>query len=401
MIEEKLDYLNIKGHVKISLFEDGKLVKQVEKDNFITKFGKEYLRILNAQNVGGGLGVSSDNLNWLSNRSATGTNTKTFEKLLLSDSDIPENPLEDEFLWGNNIGWADRTGAYSGTDTRRGSINLSESYTDSNRTHLVFDFPTHSANGIIKTLGFVNEGEGVEGVFRKFKDYDGNFVMHSSACKGRYAYSSSSSSSGNVRSLFKTNLDSLTIEEINLSNVIYGVANLNGNIYVSTGRDIFKLSQDEQAVTSEKLTLDVVFTNNVRIASLNNKLYLVTLDSTIDSVVQKPKREVLYIFNSDGTLDERVVMPISYSSIYSPLTPISKTVINVYNNVFDINTKEVASSVQFPRHIYDEELDKNYWLTANVINIIYPSSLATKVVLPSPITKTDTQTMKIEYDFTY
>lgn len=71
--------------------------------------------------------------------------------------DKPESSREQRVM-GNVIGYAHRNSTYAGSDTQCGTINHLETkfeITDSKiRTNFVFDFPTHSANGITQSLYF-------------------------------------------------------------------------------------------------------------------------------------------------------------------------------------------------------------------------------------------------------
>lgn len=136
----------IKGKVLLELF-DAKTKEKVQeaytenlipdlffKDTFLTHFAQGIMGVGNTR--------SSSNYSW-------------FEYLYLTDHDKPEN-INEQRVQGNIIGFAHRNSTYSGTDTRRGTINRAESKLEVMDTKIkvnfVFDFPTHAANGKIESI---------------------------------------------------------------------------------------------------------------------------------------------------------------------------------------------------------------------------------------------------------
>lgn len=86
-----------------------------------------------------------------------------FMSIGLSDTAIPED-ADAVYLQGNFCGYATRE-AYSGVSAHRGTLNTAESFYDDRSTpgkircHLVFDFPTHCANGTIRTIYWMNSAQ--------------------------------------------------------------------------------------------------------------------------------------------------------------------------------------------------------------------------------------------------
>lgn len=72
--------------------------------------------------------------------------------IVLTDYDGPENPENEVIMRGRIVGYAYRYSTYSGSDTKRGTINLAESFIESQHIHLVFDWPTHAANGTFNSV---------------------------------------------------------------------------------------------------------------------------------------------------------------------------------------------------------------------------------------------------------
>jgi outer membrane protein assembly factor BamB len=133
----------IRGIVKVNLFDkdSGKKILEAKTENIITALGYEYFRWAIQDGI-------------IRNSSFTKpTFNNPFNMIALYSANEPEKdePYPNE---GNLVGYSNLY-TYSGTDTLRGTINLSESNINYNkylRIHLVFDWPTHAANGTFQTI---------------------------------------------------------------------------------------------------------------------------------------------------------------------------------------------------------------------------------------------------------
>lgn len=87
--------------------------------------------------------------------SAMSNSNSWWEAIYLSDYAGVEDANE-LFILGEIIGWAGHTQTYSGTDTRKGTYNAGESYPIDHKrqgyTKFVYDWPTHAANGTINSV---------------------------------------------------------------------------------------------------------------------------------------------------------------------------------------------------------------------------------------------------------
>lgn len=136
----------VKGKVLVELF-DSKTEEKVQEaytENLIPDlyFKDTFLNQFVNGIMGAGNSRSSYNYNW-------------FNYMYLTDHDKPET-VNEQRVMGNVIGFAHRNTTYSGNDTRRGTINRSETkfeVTDNKiKINFVFDFPTHAANGRIESI---------------------------------------------------------------------------------------------------------------------------------------------------------------------------------------------------------------------------------------------------------
>lgn len=202
MLQEKILYPEVmpKGQIKIELFDEltGKKMKEVNTHNFISKGVSAYLFRLAIKSI-------------FTQNKATGGRTlfndigDPFRVIELTNATHPEEPENEWILKGDTIGWAFTNGTYSGSDKQRGTYNTAESYTELDRVRMVFDFPSHCANGEFQSIyfrdenplslsfsprPFLNKGSGV----LHAKVHDGEiWVLHSSSSVGGSSSNSSSS----------------------------------------------------------------------------------------------------------------------------------------------------------------------------------------------------------------
>jgi hypothetical protein len=137
----------VKGTVKLELFDalTGKKTYEAKTENIINSIVSKYAFMdYFYGKIKGDRGISYY--------------AAPFQYMVLTDYKGIED-AEIEFYKGNLVGYGDKTTAYSGPDTLRGTINLAESNLDlsgNGLVHFVFDFPTHAANGTFESLWWVN-----------------------------------------------------------------------------------------------------------------------------------------------------------------------------------------------------------------------------------------------------
>lgn len=81
--------------------------------------------------------------------------------IVLSDSTLPESPSTEWYMPGKTIGYALKS-AYAGTDIMRGTVSSTPLEARTGYTKWVFDWPTHAANGTIASVGWVDSQERYE-----------------------------------------------------------------------------------------------------------------------------------------------------------------------------------------------------------------------------------------------
>ena len=141
----------IRGDVTVELFDarSNKLLRREQKHNFIANLGRQYLQYL--QRVSFKSGISG-----LNSTADTDTSViECFDSIVLSNSVSPANPTDEWFIPGDMVGWANKS-TYSGPDILRGTPNATLSSTSSSKTKWVFDWPVHAANGTIGSVCWAN-----------------------------------------------------------------------------------------------------------------------------------------------------------------------------------------------------------------------------------------------------
>lgn len=149
-MKEKLDLLplKLKGHVKVEMFDkEGKLLHKQEGDNYISHGVNAMLRRVQLSWLTAGL-PHNQNKQY---GALDNDGTVHFAKyLVLTDNDAATDASADAMLQGDVIGWCATT-EQSYSDPNSGLLNVTESYVDLDRIHLVFDFATDRANGTFRS----------------------------------------------------------------------------------------------------------------------------------------------------------------------------------------------------------------------------------------------------------
>jgi hypothetical protein len=138
----------VKGKVTVELIDakSGEVVEKQEKDNFIANNGIEYLQYLQRKNF-------KDQISQLGPAGADKDYEpfNPFEIIVLTDSVAATAPNDEMSVPGKMIGYSTKD-TYSGPDTLRGTPNAGLCETSSTATKWVFDWPTQSANGVIGSV---------------------------------------------------------------------------------------------------------------------------------------------------------------------------------------------------------------------------------------------------------
>lgn len=395
---EKVNFspLEPKGLIKVELFEGRKKVEEVNTHNFIAKavltdIFKMAMKSLFTQNRKTGGRKIYDDINDI------------FKCMHLTDAVHPEDPANEWFVQGNEIGYALSDATYVGSDVLRGSYNEVESFTTGEKVRMVFDFPTHAANGTFHSIYFSNRGS---------------------------AFTAS------------INNDVLLFEKIPIPNG----ANLGTVSIKKHGDKIYRLRSDnkmldvfdQQCNLLNSITLP--YTDNYDFEILDNYIYFVTItssrtvyrmpiaDFSSDEVVvtgytnaggicYDTKKEQFIIARNSSGISNSTVTIRRYDKTFNLLTTIdiaklsaSRSSLRLYaiNSQVVLNNRILFSDDKVTETEFAQSghiagvLDGQFAIQSNSnypLYLIPKAQIGSRCLLDEPITKQPTQTMKITYDF--
>lgn len=381
-----------------------------------------------------------------------------FKRLYLSDYAGLEDPNEKYFK-GEVIGWADKDEPYSGSSTQQGTINLGESYsefmTDGKlRMHFVFDFPTHAANGTFQTIYWYQEAVKNSVYSTEVNIFNTSTIeqKHSVICDyasytcsdyentGYYLYSKSIS--GAYYRVFRSfNLDTATNKQteymhfykedgskITDSESVNGIAADSNNLYLYYNRessiDIYKfqldgtwISKTTMAATSYKNSSGIIPV--IKDFSVIEGVPYMALYYRIDGSYEC---HLLKLNETFGILEDKIVETPSYGGSTWYINAVAKTkdywILSdnnsrffFYDNSFKLLIENINMSTWISsstkRYFYSKNHSYGYCLTSyssSSLNyytyyVFGPSRIGAQTLLAAPVTKTPTNTMKIQYDF--
>jgi hypothetical protein len=132
--------VQVKGNALIELFNErtGKKVLEAETENVINNLIAKEAFISGFDSL----------IGWNSNSPAR---TSMFQNIVLTNFTGPED-ADAFYVKGDIIAWAAKMTGYIGDDVKRGTINIAESTRDFGEYKFVFDWPTHSGNGTFRSI---------------------------------------------------------------------------------------------------------------------------------------------------------------------------------------------------------------------------------------------------------
>ena len=441
---------NIQGKVTVSLFEDNNKVREIKTENLVMDWVKAQAYKEIYENAIG-LGVSE----------TTHKFSELAKTLILSNCKEEEN-AQKPFLPLDIVGYANRSEAYSGSDTKKGTYNSAESntYFDENGnlvSHLVYDFPTHCANGEINSVAW-GQDSAAKPPLLEF----GNYTFSTSGTSDkRYIDSLLYASSQGYNKLIKREdngdfylyyvlssklyrrkynikqKEALTDEELVIENI--GVTGAGGYIY-NFGDKIVLVGFDNQTYniididskSVDKYTVNVdlngyysVWSEGVPISSTHMAALVLKLVSTNTS--DKTYKPSILIYNIETGAKEKEIefddMEFNTTNansntrkIYSDGKYIYFFVKADYDKKGSLYNKSLILNEDFTisnyNYCYGGALSKdNCFLNENdslfkVLDVstkfgitqLFPG-VSNYVKLPNTVLKTNTNTMKVQYDF--
>lgn len=429
-----IEPLKVKGHVTIQLFdaETGNKVQEESGYNFLTIALNDVLKRLQKS-------MFSHNI---PNNNASCINLKTmdyitgaaysgvFQWLVLTDSTMAESPSTEKNIPGNIIGYADRN-PYSNTDTKRGAINQTESYADDTRAHWVFDFATDRGNGTIGSICFArwnSEGSfmGKLTLYKKGTNFARIYAWMAYGDDG-YLYALNSSNK-----LYK--LDPNTFTEIASYTLPYAPSMTYGQSILIVGGYVYYVYNYNSWLIRFKMS-DGTYTNTgiALSGSLHYDGTYIYVWSYGPANMVRFNPTTMVQFDSKNLTSVFTTLGVSANSTYEVLTFNNKIYIKLYFTVgyylwvcydYASNTFNLSDTLAiygnadnigcFNIFAYNGVIymyggnSSSYYNNVqlsfyNIYTIDYTgfTTMMSRKLLGTPVTKTSANTMKIIYDFIY
>ena len=425
----------------------GKLCQRVESKNFAANQVIRYAKWLQRSYYKAGItSIGSSDTDYPPHTPITA--------LVLTDSTLSENAATEWTVPGKLIGYANKS-TYAGTDIYRGTPNITQLDAKPTYTKWVFDWPTNAANGTINSVCWVRDvylDSGTTGSGPYFSTSmtteqtwtsTGGWTFFARESGSRsYGVSGTASTVVSVMdstysqtTTFNVNGQFSAIQGItwDSSNSFLWVIGANGAArriaaydsagvlqtgpFATTTRSYIALAHDGTRLWSAVLNSGVSYTmyaidttngndmTNFNFSTYYNTFYAYTSgvcglawDSTYSRLWVRTDYPVAAANDSNG-LGTRAAM-YSFDTSGNPQTPmVNLTSYTPSTGSFDNRLWPAASA---NRRDFDM-IDANQFAMplGSTIYRVRADGLATRALLPSPVTKTNTQTLKVIYQINY
>ncbi len=384
------------------------------------------------------LGNAVDNIVTYSN----GATLNPCRCMMLTDGNIAED-LYDYWNWGNIIGYADLWQTYSGSDNLRGTINQTETTLTNNlqvnsnvlqsRTkHFVVDFPANAANGTFSSI-YLLGGAGTSGsvyypgyynLYAKLNLSPGSSSVNAICFDDNNFYNYVTTTSGTTTLYVIDKRTYVSKSNIVLSFPVYAMDydKTNQTFWVALSDGTFKkYDKNFNLLSSYSKTSPYTMTSIADICVTSAYILIAYRGA---SQAGTSGRGAIAVYNkSDGTYNKTIDIAACTSTfilfrlpskgkIFAKLVD-SSGIIQIFNesdlSVYSsINSSAsiFSTSSAFYNTYYDFRWDDDTQIffvlctnpTAITVSYLVPSFAHT--LLASSVTKTSTNTMKIQYDLT-
>ncbi|MEQ8154506.1 MAG: hypothetical protein ABRQ25_06440 [Clostridiaceae bacterium] len=357
--------------------------------------------------------------------------------LALTDGDITEDPY-DYFIWGNLIGYADVRTVYSGSDSKRGTVNTIESTRTDNYAnggscitsttrHYVLDFATSAANGTFRSLYLTAMQGNV--MYANAPMYNRMYKKKTLIGNITYTYLPFADSTN----IYVANQTNATVYVYNKSNYAQG----NNMTLPATPKSMcwdnvlncpWLLASDGsfKKLNAADFTINTSYTKSASANVVDGTTFTATYIDIcvagsyviITAYASSPSsKSWLVVYNKDGTFVKTISVASSANMLYATEIPNSKLLVKTYNGniymVYNISDLSVYSSTPAAGS-YDSDDNFHFIRWDNDKKVMYAMAGSSSgglwimwvvptgahTLLASPVTKTPTNTMKIQYDVT-
>ncbi|QCH27784.1 hypothetical protein [Clostridium tyrobutyricum] len=351
--------------------------------------------------------------------------TYPFRIMVLTTGDIPEDPY-DYFTWGNIIGYADSIYKYSSSDSLKGNVNNVETTRNENTKHYVMDFPTNAANGTFKSIYWTG-GAGV-GSSAQSPKINSLYTKRTLEAGSSGNYLPDYNLCTDETNLYALKINSVTLyaydkitgdkkSDITLPAAAKAIAYDGTNFWILISDDSFKkldknFTLAESYLKSAAIPGELVSGVHYYDMAVNAANVYITYNGCTDSSGSSSKyKSCVAKYNKDGTFSSKAeIYTGSSGNIILTKIPNNKFWVMInYGTCLQLNSDmSIYGTSNFTSTDYDSiawDEDTSTLFTAGDSNYgelkqqyIVPASAHT--LLPEAITKTPTNTMKIQYDFT-
>ncbi|WP_378209989.1 hypothetical protein [Anoxybacteroides rupiense] len=440
MLKQKVSSIPIRGFTKVELFDEkrfGKKVEEVTAENFISINMKDYLEyILMSEYSKIGAWSTSSKTYSESNMRLITSRLFPFDTIALTTDSRPENPQNERVVMGDIVGYAFKN-EYVGTDTRRGTINAAESYTDRGIAHFVFDFSTQAANGTFSSVVWYSD-VGTSGISAQ-RFYQKNYEWYV-ALKGNNGMANNSDYRGGLcfdGSSFWT-YESFGSGPRKIAEILVAPGT-NGKTATFTLGRVWDSHFSGSSDVAYDMTYDADFIYYVMGGRGNyNTIYKIKKSDGTKSTITLSGFGYLHAIERVGAyfyvLGQSATQvngqyPLRWAKYDSNFNIIEAknifdTSVAAYGMAYNQQKNEIAVRTSNGMFIYDLQMNRlSYGISQPNSPSLYPGiavkdgeyflrdeysffmaelgSLGARNLLPTPVTKTSTNTMKVTYDFMF
>ncbi|MGG3708675.1 hypothetical protein [Heyndrickxia coagulans] len=365
-----------KGLIKIELFDDltKKKVEEINTHNFIARGVLDHLFKAKMRDV------------FTQGRNTGGRSVSTsfgdmFEQMSLTDANHPESPETEWLRKGKVIGYALTTTTYSGSSTIQGTYNAVESSTTAEKVHMVFDFPTNAANGTFQSIYFHQSSYVQPNNYYRFpKIGDG------------------------VYSLKKYNDQFYVLKSSTLE-----VYNSNWNLLNSYDLKDYSI-RDFEIVDDYLFYVKDSTTNTIRKAPIANPTALeLVIERISDYCGGIAFNDINRQFIIGNYLSANNIQFMYYDVNFNLINTITKSIdsLSYSNGKLTIIDGDLIAGPYYIDTRGDAFKVSSYDVRGAIDGLLYASAgfllpklaIGSRALLDAPVTKLNTQTMKITYDF--
>ncbi|UZQ49948.1 hypothetical protein [Clostridium kluyveri] len=355
--------------------------------------------------------------------------TYPFRVMALTTGDIAED-LYDYFTWGSIVGYADAWYTYSGSDVLRGTVNKSETTRTNTDTagirHYVIDFPTSAANGTFKSIYWTGgAGTGETAQNPKINSLYPKIALEAGTSSTSLPIYNLCADETNLYALIK-NTTSLVVydkvtgtkkDNITVPAQAKAIAYDGTNFWLLISDGSFKKldknftvvsSYPKSAAVPDDLVYDVEYFD----IAVNAAYVYITYNGCTDTSGSSSKyKSCIAKYNKDGTFASKTEIYTGSTGLIT-LTKIPNNklwVVIEYGTCLQLNENLTVygtsgfTSTNYDSISWDSDTSTIFTYTDSSYGqlkqqYVVPASAHT--LLPEAVTKTPTNTMKIQYDFT-